>query len=134
MARILIVEDNPANLKLAEFILNRAGHQTLAAGDGSEGIAVARRERPDLILMDVQMPGMDGLGATRLLKQDAATAAIPIIALTALVMKGDAERILAAGCDAYLAKPYSHAQLTAAVASLLRIGSAASAPPRDPSP
>lgn len=119
MPRILIVEDNPANLKLAEIILGHAGYETLAAANGNEGVAIARRERPDLILMDVQMSGMSGLEATQLLKQDAATAAIPVICLTAFAMKGDAERILAAGCDAYLPKPYSHAQLTAAVAGRL---------------
>lgn len=119
MARILIVEDNPANLKLAETILHHAGYETLFAAAGEAGVALARRERPDLILMDVQMPGMNGLEATRLLKSDAATAAIPIVGLTAFAMKGDAERILAAGCDAYLAKPYGHAQLIAAVANLI---------------
>lgn len=119
MARILIVEDNPANLKLAEVVLAYAGHVTLAAANGEEGLATARRERPDLILMDIQMPGMDGLEATRRLKQDAATAAIPVIALTAFAMKGDAERIIKAGCNAYLPKPYSHTQLTEAVTSLL---------------
>ena len=119
MAIILIVEDNPANLTLAVAILQYAGHQTLSATQGEEGVAMARREQPDLILMDVQMPGMNGLDATRLLKQDATTAAIPVLGLTAFAMKGDAERILAAGCDAYLPKPYSHKQLTAAVANLL---------------
>lgn len=119
MARILIVEDNPANLKLAEAILHYAGHETLAAIDGAEGVALARLELPDLILMDVQMPGMNGLEATRLLKQDPGTTSIPVLGLTAFAMKGDAERILAAGCDAYLPKPYSHTQLTEAVANLL---------------
>lgn len=119
MARILIVEDNPINLKLAETILQFVGHETFAAGNGDEAIAGAHSELPDLILMDVQMPGMNGLEATRLLKQDPATAAIPVLGLTAFAMKGDAERILAAGCDAYLPKPYSHAQLTEAVENLL---------------
>lgn len=119
MAKILVVEDNPANLKLAVVILTHAGHELLCATRGDEGVVIARRARPDLILMDVQMPGMSGLEAMRLLKQDAATAAIPVIGLTAFAMKGDAERILAAGCDAYLAKPYSHTQLTATVAGLL---------------
>lgn len=120
MARVLIVEDNPANLKLATFILSHAEHETLCAASGEEGVAIARRERPDLILMDVQMPGISGLEATRQLKQDSRTAAIPIIGLTAFAMKGDAQRILAAGCDAYLPKPYSHLQLIAAVSDLLR--------------
>ncbi len=119
MARILIVEDNPANLALAVAILEHAGHRTISAARGDEGITTARRERPDLILMDIQMPGMNGLEATRQLKADAATAAIPIIGLSALAMKGDRERILAAGCDLYLAKPYGHASLTEAVARLL---------------
>jgi two-component system cell cycle response regulator DivK len=119
MASILIVEDNPANLALAVAILTHAGHATLSATNGAEGVATARRERPDLILMDIQMPGMNGLEAARQLKEDAATATIPIIGLSALVMKGDEARILAAGCDLYLAKPCGHAELTAAVAGLL---------------
>jgi two-component system cell cycle response regulator DivK len=105
MARILIVEDTSANLKLAVFLLESVGHTVFSAADAEAGVALARSERPDLILMDIQLPGMDGLQATALLKRDDATRGIPVIALTALAMKGDEERILAAGCDGYIAKP-----------------------------
>src|SRR5688500_12621829 len=99
MASILIVEDNPANMTLAVFLLQSAGHTVLSATDAEAGLTLARDEQPDLILMDIQLPGMDGLEATMLLKRDDATRAIPVIALTALAMKGDEERIRAAGCD-----------------------------------
>ena len=115
MATILVVEDNLHNLKLAQLVLQRAGHEVLSADNGETGLAMAREQHPDLILMDVQMPGMDGLAATRLLKQNPLTAQIKVIALTALAMKGDSERILAAGCDAYLAKPYHYNDLISAV-------------------
>ncbi|MEO8152280.1 MAG: response regulator [Rhizobacter sp.] len=115
MATILVVEDNPQNLKLAQLVLQRAGHSVLSSDNGEAGLELARAEQPDLILMDVQMPGMDGLAVTRLLKQSPDTAHIKVIALTALAMKGDAERILAAGCDAYLAKPYHYNELVAVV-------------------
>jgi two-component system, cell cycle response regulator DivK len=105
MARVLVVEDNPSNLALATFLLNSAGHTVLAATDAEAGVALARLEQPHLILMDIQLPGMDGLEATALLKSGATTAGIPVIALTALAMKGDEERIRAAGCDGYIAKP-----------------------------
>ena len=105
MARVLIVEDNPVNMKLATFLLQSAGHTVLSATDAEAGLALARGEQPNLILMDIQLPGMDGLEATVLLKRDDATRAIPVIVLTALAMKGDEERIRAAGCDGYIAKP-----------------------------
>lgn len=105
MARILIIEDNPDNMMLAALVLRKAGHTVLSAVDAEAGLILARTELPDLILMDIQLPGMDGLEATVLLKADAATRAIPVIALTALAMHGDEARILAAGCDGYIAKP-----------------------------
>ena len=108
MARILIVEDNPANMKLAVFILERNGHQAIQAVDAETGLRAAREQKPDLILMDVQLPGMDGLEATRILKADAATRAIPVLALTAMAMRGDEERVRAAGCDGYVAKPIDY--------------------------
>ena len=119
MARILIVEDNPANITLAVFLLQSAGHITLRARDAEAGLALARDEQPDLILMDIQLPGMDGLEATRLLKRAGATCAIPVIALTALAMKGDEERIRAAGCDGYIAKPIHYKDFLATVAAQL---------------
>ena len=122
MARVLVIEDNAANLTLATFLLEQAGHSVLIAKDAESGLTVARKEQPDLILMDIQLPGMDGLAATVLLKQDEATRAIPVIALTALAMKGDEERIRAAGCDGYIAKPMRYQEFLAAVeAQLARV-------------
>ena len=116
MTRVLVVEDNPANMTLAVFLLESAGHSVLSATDAEVAMAMARAEQPDLILMDIQLPGMDGLEATTLLKADEATRAIPVIALTALAMKGDEERIRAAGCDGYIAKPIRYREFLAAVA------------------
>lgn len=115
MARILIIEDNPANMKLACLLLNNAGHVPLCATDAETGMTMARDEQPDLILMDIQLPGIDGLTATALLKQASATAAIPVIALTAMAMKDDQEKAEAAGCDAYIAKPLRYLDLYAAI-------------------
>jgi len=119
MAKVLVVEDNPANLTLATFLLESAGHSVLTARDGETGVALAGAEQPDLILMDIQLPGMDGLRATALLKGDAATHDIPVIALTALAMKGDEERIRAAGCDGYIAKPLSYKDFLATISTAL---------------
>ena len=119
MARILIIEDNPANMKLASLLLYKAGHTALCAVDAEIGLTLARTEQPNLILMDIQLPGMDGLAATALLKRDPATAAIPIIALTAMAMKEDQEKTRVAGCDAYIAKPLRYKELYAAIDSLL---------------
>lgn len=119
MAKVLIVEDNPANMKLAAFIIQSAGHLVLAATDAEAGLILARNEHPDLILMDIQLPGMDGLEATTLLKRDQTTRDIPVIAITALAMKGDEERIRAAGCDGYIAKPIRYQDLLAVVTNQL---------------
>jgi two-component system cell cycle response regulator DivK len=119
VARILVVEDNAANLKLVTFILEAAAHIVIAAPDAEVGLTIARDECPDLILMDIQLPGMDGLQATTLLKSDAATRMIPVVALTALAMKGDEERIRAAGCDAYIAKPLAYRELLAIITQQL---------------
>jgi len=119
VARILIIEDNPANMRLASLLLEKAGHAVLRAVDAEAGLALARSNQPDLILMDIQLPGMDGLAATVLLKQDPATAAIPIIALTAMAMKEDEEKTRVAGCDAYIAKPLRYQELYAAIDTLL---------------
>ena len=116
---VLLVEDNPANMTLAVFLLESAGHTTLCAVDAEAGLALAFHEQPDLILMDIQLPGMDGLEAIALLKQDEATRAIPVIALTALAMKGDEERIRAAGCDGYIAKPMRYQEFLAIIAAQL---------------
>lgn len=119
MATILIVEDNVTNMKLSTFLLETADYTVLPAVNAEVGLAMARESRPDLILMDIQLPGMDGLQATALLKEDPATRDIPVIALTALAMKGDAERILAAGCDGYIAKPLDYKEFLRRVAETL---------------
>jgi len=100
---------------LAVFLLQSAGHTVLKALDAEVGLALAREEHPDLILMDIQLPGMDGLEATALLKSSEGTANIPVIALTALAMKGDEERIRAAGCDGYIAKPMRYQEFLATI-------------------
>lgn len=119
MARILVVEDNPTNMKLASLLLRNAGHSVLCAIDAESGLALARDERPDLILMDIQLPGMDGLAATAVLKQDPVTAAIPVIAVTAMAMTSDREKTRAAGCDGYISKPLRYRELYACIDTLL---------------
>jgi two-component system cell cycle response regulator DivK len=119
VAKVLIVEDNPTNLTLATFLLQSVGHSVLSATDAEAGLTLARAERPNLILMDIQLPGMDGLEATAQLKGDEITRGIPVIALTALAMKGDEERIRAAGCDGYIAKPMRYQEFLATVAAQL---------------
>ena len=119
MARVLIVEDTAANLKLASFLLESAGHVVISARDAEAGLTIAREEQPNLILMDIQLPGMDGLEATAVLKRDDITRSIPVIALTALAMKGDEERIRAAGCDGYIAKPLDYKSFLATITSHL---------------
>lgn len=100
---LLIVDDNAQNLYLARFLLERSGYEICEAHNGQEAVAVAQTQRPALVLMDIQMPGMDGLEATRQIK--AGMAAPLVVALTAKVMAGDREAILAAGCDGYIQKP-----------------------------
>jgi two-component system cell cycle response regulator DivK len=119
MATVLIIEDNAANMTLATFLLQSAGHSVLSATDAESGLTLARGMQPDLVLMDIQLPGMDGLQATALLKADAATRDIPVIALTALAMKGDEQRIRAAGCDGYIAKPLAYKDFLATIAAHL---------------
>ena len=119
MATILIVEDNPTNMTLAVHVLESAGHTVLTATDAEAGLTLARDALPQLILMDIQLPGMDGLAATAQLKGDDATRAIPVIALTALAMKGDEERIRAAGCDGYIGKPMRYKDPLATITAQL---------------
>ena len=121
MAKVLIVEDNPDNMTLAVFLLQSAGHTVLSARTAEAGLTLARDELPALILMDIQLPGMDGLEAIGLLKGSNETRQIPVIALTALAMKGDEERIRAAGCDGYIAKPMRYKEFLATVAERLGV-------------
>lgn len=102
---ILIVEDNLVNRRLAEFLLRSQGYTVLQATTAQEAFEVLKTERTDLILMDVQLPGMDGLEATRKLKEQPTTADIPVVAVTSYAMKGDREKALAAGCVGYITKP-----------------------------
>lgn len=103
--KILIVEDNPMNMDLATYLLEGSGYVVIQAGMAEEGIELARAELPDLILMDISLPGMDGLEAAGVLKQDPTTKDIPVIALTAHAMMGDEKKALAAGCTGYITKP-----------------------------
>lgn len=119
MSRILIIEDTPANLLLTMAILEGAGHTTLSAPTAEQGLRLASTEPVELILMDMRLPGMDGMTATRLLKDDPRTSHIPVIALTASAMKGDEERMRAGGCAGYVAKPIRYQTLLAAVDEVL---------------
>lgn len=123
---VLVIEDNPANMKLSAMLLERAGYATLRAWNAQDGLALAREHMPRLVLMDVQLPGMDGLEATRLLKTDPATRDIQIVALTALVMQEEQERIRAAGCDGYIAKPIDYKQFLAEVSRWVPLGESTS--------
>lgn len=119
MACILVIEDNPSNMKLAVFLLEKVGHVVLQAIDAEAGIRLAGERLPELILMDVQLPGMDGLAATMLLKSEEATRHIKIVALTALAMSGDREKIEAAGCDGYIAKPIRYQEFLKVVGEMV---------------
>jgi len=105
MCRILLVEDNDLNRDMLERRLRRRGFEVLLAADGGQGVELARRERPDLVLMDMSLPGLDGWQATRILKSEAGTRGIPVVAVTAHSLAGDRERALEAGCDDYATKP-----------------------------
>ena len=103
--KVLLVEDNPLNLELATDLLEASGFEVISAQTGEAGIKLAREAQPDLILMDLSLPGMDGIEATKALKADAQTSGIPIVAVTAHAMKGDEQKALAAGCEGYVTKP-----------------------------
>ena len=125
---ILIVEDEPTNRKLVGDLLKRIGYITIEATDGKQGVELARAKKPDLILMDIQMPVMNGLEATRILKADATTKNIPVLALTSYAMEGDKERILEAGCDGYLTKPIDIQEFVKEVTNLIGRAEAQSSP------
>jgi len=117
--KILIVEDNPLNMRLIEMTLRAKGYWLLKATDGEEALDAAIREKPDLIIMDLNLPKVSGLEVTKRLRQMPAFNHIPIIAVTAHAMKGDKEQIIEAGCDAYLPKPINTRQLPEVVAEML---------------
>ena len=104
---VLIVEDNELNMKLFHDLLEAQGYETLQTREGLQALALARQHRPDLILMDIQLPEISGLEVTKWLKEDEELSSIPVIAVTAFAMKGDEERIRAGGCEAYISKPIS---------------------------
>jgi CheY-like chemotaxis protein len=118
---ILIVDDNPVNLKLIRILLKGEGFDVHTAGDAEEADRVLRELRPRMILMDIQLPGIDGLELTRRLKADPATRDITILGLTAYAMKGDEEKILAAGCDGYIAKPINTRTLPGVIQRYLEL-------------
>ena len=117
--KILIVEDNPQNMKLSEMILGVKGYTLLRATDGEEALDMAMKERPDLIIMDVWLPKMNGLEVTRRLRETPAFSRTPIIAVTAYAMKGDREKVIESGCDAYLSKPIDTRELPEVIAEML---------------
>jgi len=117
--RILVIEDQEDNRQILRDLLTSADFEVIEAADGETGLAAAAAHRPDLILMDIQLPGLDGYEATRRIKADAVLRVIPVIAVTSFALGGDAEKARAAGCEAYIAKPYSPRQLLAKVREYL---------------
>ncbi len=113
--RILVIEDQEDNRQILRDLLTSADFEVIEAVDGEAGLAAAATHRPDLVLMDIQLPGLDGYEATRRIKVDAVLRAIPVIAVTSHALGGDADKARAAGCDAYISKPYSPRQLLAKV-------------------
>ncbi len=117
--RILIVEDNELNLKLFRDLLEANGYETLETKDGNQAVQMVRSQQPDLILMDIQLPEISGLDITKMIKADSTIAHIPVIAVTAFAMKNDEEKILQAGCEAYISKPISIVPFMETVKSFL---------------
>jgi len=118
--KILIVEDNPRNMRLIEMTLSAENYTLLKATDGEEALDMASMERPDLIIMDMRLPKMDGLEVTRKLRENLAFSHTPIIGVTAYAMKGDKEKVIECGCDAYLSKPINTRELPEMIAEMLR--------------
>jgi len=119
---ILVVDDNPVNMKLIRVLLASEGYEVRTASDATEALDILQAFRPGLILLDIQLPGIDGLELTRRLKAQPSTRDIPILGLTAYAMKGDEERILAAGCDGYIPKPIDTRTLPGFIKACLRKG------------
>lgn len=128
--RILIVDDNAANLKLAQVVLELGGFLVSTAANAEEALLALNKEHPDLILMDLQLPGIDGLECVRIVKTGPLTKGIPVVALTSYAMKGDEEKALQAGCDGYLTKPIDTRTFTNSVASFLKKGAPHAHPDR----
>jgi len=124
MSLVLIIEDNDKNLELVRDILQAKGFRTLEAGTAEDGIAIARAQSPDLVLMDIQLPGMGGIEALRALRDHPATAVLPVVAITASVMKADREQIMRAGFDGFIEKPITVRSFLEAVEAALRMRAA----------
>jgi CheY-like chemotaxis protein len=120
-ARILVIEDNPANLELMRYLLQSFGHTVLTAADGEVGVAMVRNERPDLVLCDVQLPKLDGIGVARAVRSDPQLRDVPLIAVTAFAMVGDRDKMLQAGFDGYLPKPITPETFLNDIETFLRI-------------
>lgn len=131
MKRVLVIEDNADNLFLITRALQRAGYEVLAAGTGEEGVEIAVRERPYFILMDIKLPGIDGLEATRRIRAAAADDTIPIIALTSYAMRGDMERVREAGCTGYFEKPIDPLTIVAQIEEVVGTALHSSGPSRE---
>jgi two-component system, cell cycle response regulator len=120
ITRILVIEDDPASLELFQYILSAHGYATMTAARGDDGLAAARSQRPDLVICDIQLPGLDGYAIAAQLKSDATLKSVPLVALTALAMVGDREKVLAAGFDAYVSKPIDPSTFVAQIEPLLK--------------
>lgn len=134
MARILVIEDNPANIQLMVYLLQAYGHQPVEAHDGEAGLEAARRETFDLILCDVQLPILDGYAVAKQLKSHPALKRIPLVAVTALAMVGDRDRVMAAGFNGYIAKPIAPETFVGQVDAFLPTDSSTAAPPPEARP
>ncbi len=120
MKKVLIVEDNKDNLDLMSYSLKRAGYEIISAETGEEGVELAMREKPCFILMDINLPGIDGIEATRRIRNSEADGNVPIIAITSYAMRGDMEKILAAGCTGYFEKPIDPLKIVDQIHAVLR--------------
>jgi CheY-like chemotaxis protein len=120
MKKVLVVEDNPDNRELISLALRRSGYEVVCAETGEEGVEMAVREKPCFILMDIALPGIDGIEATRRIRASAANGDIPIIAVTSFAMRGDMERLLAAGCDGYFEKPIDPLRIVGDIHKILK--------------
>jgi CheY-like chemotaxis protein len=120
MKRVLVVEDNPDNLELIRCVLERNGYGVIAAQTGEQGVAMAVSEQPTFILMDINLPGIDGLEATRRIRASSANGSVPIIAITSYAMRGDMEQILGVGCNGYFEKPIDPLRIMDDIHAILR--------------